>query len=204
MSLRHRSSVPLLGAALVLAFGLSPLVSLHAQTASDAAPARASGAMLQTGQVETTARVVSVDAANNSVTLRGVRGNQLTIDVDPAVANVSKLAPGDQVNVLYKEAVLVRADKTGTRGIRSRVDTVAVTPASGGVAVTAHSVQVVATVQKIDRKNRKVTLRGPRHTVVVAVPADMPLESLKVGDSIRADYVTATAIEVTRNGQRVE
>ncbi|HTR06164.1 MAG TPA: hypothetical protein VMJ11_05790 [Paraburkholderia sp.] len=205
MALRYRSSAPLLGAVLVLALGVSPHVPLRAQTASDAAPASApGGAMLQAGALATTAKVVSVDAASNAVTLRGARGDQVTVDVDPAVANVSKLAPGDQVNIVYKQAVLLRADKVATRGIRSRVDTVATEPASGGIAVAAHSVQVVATVQKIDRKNRKVTLRGPRHTVVVTAPADISLESLKVGDSIRADYVSATAVEVTRNGQPVQ
>ncbi|HEV3430947.1 MAG TPA: hypothetical protein VG320_23970 [Paraburkholderia sp.] len=178
---------------------------LYAQTASapDAAASVPTG-VLQTGEVQTVAHVVSVDAAANAVTLRGPHGKQVTVAVDPAVANVSKLAPGDQVNIVYKEALLLRADKVDTKGIRARVETTAETPASGGVTVAAKAVQVVATVQKIDRKQRKVTLRGPTRTMVVGVPPDVPLEKLKVGDSIRADYVGATAVEVMRNGARVE
>ncbi|RAR65239.1 hypothetical protein C7401_104355 [Paraburkholderia unamae] len=204
MSMRYRTSAPLLGAVLVLAFGASPLVPLYAQTASEAAPASAPGGLLQVGEISGTATVVSIDAANNAVTLRGDNGKQETISVDPAVGNVSKLAPGDKLDILYREAVLLRADKVSTKGIRSRVETVATSPASEGVVAKARAIQVVATVQKIDHKNRKVTLRGPRHTVVVAVPQDVPIGSLKVGDSIRADYVGATAVQVTRNGQRVE
>lgn len=204
MSTRYRSYAPLLGAVLVLALGVSPHVPLRAQTASDAAPESAPNATLQIGEVQTTATVVSIDPATNSVTLRGARRNLVTVSVDPTIGDVSKLKPGDHVNILYKEALLLRADKVATRGIRSRVDTVATTPASGGMAATAHSVQVVATVEKIDRKSRKVALRGPRRTVVVVAPPDVPLESIKVGDSIRADYVGATAVQVTRAGQSLQ
>jgi Cu/Ag efflux protein CusF len=203
MSLRYRSSVPLIGAVLIVALGVSPHVPLRAQT-TPPDPASASGATLQMGEAELVATVVSTDAANNAVTLRGARRNVVTVTVDPTVGDVSKLKPGDQVKVFYKEALLLRADKVSTRGIRSRVDTVATTPASGGVAATARSVEVVATVQKIDRKSRKVALRGPTRTVVVVAPPDVSLESLKVGDSVRADYVGATAIRVTRNGQPLE
>jgi Cu/Ag efflux protein CusF len=199
-------------AAIVIAIAVAAMTlcaPLYAQNApaSDAqpaAPASVPAGMVQVGEIETVAHVVSVDAASNSVTLRGERGNQTVVAVDPKVANVSKLAPGDQVNILYKEALLLRADKVDSKGIRARVETVAQTPASDGVTATARSVQVVATVQKIDRKHRKVTLRGPNRTVVVHVPNDVPLEKLKVGDSIRADYVGATAVEVTRNGERVQ
>lgn len=204
MSTRYRSSAPLLGAVLVLALGVSPHVPLRAQTASDAAPESSPNATLEIGEVQTTATVVSIDAATNSVTLRGARRNLVTVAVDPTIGDVSKLKPGDHVNILYKEALLLRAEKVATRGIRSRVDTVVTTPASGGVASTARSVQVIATVEKIDRKSRKVALRGPRRTVVVVAPPDVPLESIKVGDSIRADYVGATAIQVTRDGQGLQ
>ncbi|WP_322045737.1 hypothetical protein [Paraburkholderia sp. J67] len=206
-------SKPLLSVLAVMAAmaGSAPLYAQDAAAPDAAAPdasapaaASAPTGLLQVGEVQTVAHVVSVDAATNSVTLRGQQGKQVTVAVDPAVGNVSKLAPGDQVNIVYKEALLLRADKVDTKGIRERVVTTASTPASDGVTATARSVQVVATVQKVDRKHRKVTLRGPTRTVVVNVPQDVPIGSLKVGDSIRADYVGATAVEVLRNGERVQ
>jgi Cu/Ag efflux protein CusF len=203
MSINDRSRDVLRLSAVLAALLVS--APLYAQTASapDAAASAPVG-LLQVGEVQTVAHVVSVDAANNAVTLSIPHRGQVTVAVDPAVANVSKLAPGDQVNMLYRDALLLRADKVDTKGIRARVETTATTPASDGIAATARSVQVVATVQKIDRKHRKVTLRGPTRTVVVNVPNDVPIEKLKVGDSIRADYVGATAVEVMRNGARVE
>lgn len=185
--------------------GLAITAPFCAQTAAAAdTAASAPAGVLQLGEIQTVAHVVKVDPATNSVTLRGQSGKAVTVAVDPAVANVSKLAPGDQVNILYKDALLLRADKVDTKGIRERVETTAATPTSDGVTATARSVQVVATVQKIDHKNRKVTLRGPTRTVVVNVPKDVPMGTLKVGDNVRADYVGATAVEVTRNGERVQ
>lgn len=201
----HSGYLLRVSAVLAALTSLTVCVPLYAQTASvpDAAASAPVG-VLQTGEVQTVAHVVSVDATANTVTLRGAQGRQMTVAVDPAVANVSKLAPGDQVNIVYKEALLLRADKVDAKGIRARVETTAETPASGGVTAAARAVQVVATVQKIDRAHRKVTLRGPTRTVVVGVPQDVPIEKLKVGDSIRADYVGATAVQVVRNGARVE
>jgi hypothetical protein len=52
---------------------------------------------------------------------------------------------------------------------------------------------------KIDRKNRLVTLRGPRHQQVLRAASDIPLDELKVGDSVRAEFVSAVAVEVVRD-----
>jgi hypothetical protein len=71
-------------------------------------------------------------------------------------------------------------------------------PASAGVTSSAHRVRVVATVTKIDRKNRLVTLRGPRHQQVLQATQDVPLDKLKVGDSVRAEFVAAVAVELVR------
>jgi Cu/Ag efflux protein CusF len=74
----------------------------------------------------------------------------------------------------------------------------------GGASTQTRHVEVVATVQKIDRKKREVTLRGPQHTVVLQVSQDVPLKKIKVGDSIRATYVSATAVQITRNGTPIK
>jgi Cu/Ag efflux protein CusF len=62
----------------------------------------------------------------------------------------------------------------------------------------------VATVQKIDRKLRIVTLRGPERTMMVEVPPDIPLQNLKVGENIRAEFASAAAIQITRDGKPIK
>jgi Cu/Ag efflux protein CusF len=78
------------------------------------------------------------------------------------------------------------------------VETTAAIPASAGYASSAHSVKVVATVMKIDRKTRMVTLRGPKHQQVLRAAKGISLDRLKVGDSVRAEFVSAAAVELVR------
>lgn len=146
------------------------------------------------------ARVVEIHPDSNSVTLRGPQGNLSVIDVNPDVADVKKLQVGDIVNIAYQKAVLIGVDKLAASGIRKRIDTELAQPASGGVVASARRVEVVATVQKIDRKNRTVTLRGPTRTETLDVAPDISLEALKVGDSVRAVFVSAAAASVSRDG----
>jgi Cu/Ag efflux protein CusF len=206
MRKRHRSAS--LGVVAALVFATAGLAaSLHAATAwgADDAPSAANdhGAVLGTSVFETRGRVVSVDPDNNSITLTGERGTRFTFEVEPEVADVSKLAPGDQVDVVYRHALLLRVDRDGSSGVRSRVDTTTTTPATGGVSTTTHSVEVTATIRKIDRARRRVTLRGPSEAIELDVPPNVEIGTLRVGQKVRASYVTQSAVKVTRDGQPV-
>ena len=151
-----------------------------------------------------TAHIVKIDADNNEVTIRGPRGETTIVDVDPDVGDVKKLKVGDEVHISYKGALLLTADKVDAKGVRSRVESQTTTPEQGGASTQTRHVEVVATVQKIDRKKRQVTLRGPERTVVLQVSEEVPLTRIKVGDSIRATYVSATAVQITRNGTPIK
>ena len=76
------------------------------------------------------ARVVAIDPATNSVTLRGPQGGEETFDVNREAADVSKLHIGDIVTIAYKKAVLVGVDKLAPNGIRQRIDTEVTQPAA--------------------------------------------------------------------------
>jgi hypothetical protein len=143
-------------------------------------------------------QVVAIYPATNSVTLRGPHGHLADVDVNPQLADVRTLRVGDTLNVAYQQALLLQIDKVTTKGVRERIETTAAIPASGGYASSAHRVQIVATVLKIDRKSRMVTLRGPKHQQVLRAAAGIPLNELKVGDSVRAEFVSAAAVEVVR------
>jgi hypothetical protein len=156
-------------------------------------------ALAKADVVHTQVRVAAIDAATNSVTLRGPRGNLADVDVDPALVDVRRLRIGDKLNVAYQQALLVHIDRLAARGVRERVETTVAIPASAGFASSAHRVRVVATVTKIDRRNRIVTLRGPRHQQVLRAAQGIPLDELKVGDSVRAEFVSAMAVALVRD-----
>ncbi|MHB9842004.1 hypothetical protein Q8F57_045330 [Paraburkholderia terrae] len=113
---------------------------------------------------------------------------------------MTRLKIGDHVNVKYARALLLHAEKVDSKGIRKRVDTETTTPLTQGTAKALHTVQVLATIKSIDKRNRMVTLRGATRTVTLVASSALPLSDLKVGDSIRADYIEATVVQITRNG----
>lgn len=179
----------------------SPVFCAHAQESQPASTPQTVGTA---ALVKATARVVHIDTQNNAVALRGPRGNTNVVIVDPAVGDVSKLKIGDEVHIAYEGALLLSAQKVDSRGIRTRIDDLATNPASGGTLVQTRHVEIIATVQKIDRKKRQLTLRGPSRTVTLEASPEVQLEKFKVGDNIRADYTSAKAVQITRNGQVIQ
>ena len=118
------------------------------------------------------------------MTLRGAAGRVAEIAVNPQVGDVSKLQIGDVLTISYRNAVLIHADKVKSNGIRERIDETATVPVTGGVTAEVRRVKVLATIQKIDVKHRKVTLRGPTQTYTFDAAPDVPLAGLKAGDSV--------------------
>jgi Cu/Ag efflux protein CusF len=187
---------------------IAALTVLLAAAAPAFAQAPASGAAPQAvgaaALVHLQARVVEIDAASNSVALQGPHGNIAVLEVNPDVADVKKLQVGEILNIAYQKAVLIGVDRLASNGIRQRVDTELAQPASGGVVASARRVEVVATVQGIDRKHRTITLRGPTRTETLDVAPQVALEQIKVGDSVRAVFVTAIAASVARSDSKAQ
>ncbi|MFM0737313.1 hypothetical protein PQQ51_08730 [Paraburkholderia xenovorans] len=166
--------------------------------AQDALASAAQGIVSAVPPVHVKAQIVGIDPGSRTLTLKGPGGNAVVVLVSQQVEGFDKLKVGDRVDVLYKNALLVKADKvTGKdKGIRARVDTQVYAPASGGFE-SARQVEVLATVQKIDRKKRLVTLRGATQTQTLQVGPDVELHDIKVGDTIHAVFVSAAAVQVT-------
>jgi Cu/Ag efflux protein CusF len=202
MSLQAQSRV--LHTALVRAAAIAAIALAHPVLAQDAASGAAGEARGAATVAEVQAHVVGIDPASNSVALQGPQGRIVEIAVNPEVGDVKKLRIGDTVNIQYRNALVVRATKVKSTGIRERIDTEATIPASGGVTSTARSVQILATIQKIDPKKRQITLRGPNRTEVFELAPDVSLDGLKAGDTVRAEFVSATAIQVLRGGSAVK
>ncbi|MEX3933417.1 hypothetical protein AB4Y32_16690 [Paraburkholderia phymatum] len=195
-------SIRILAIAAACAALAAPAIDARAQDNPASSPA---GNAVGTAAVaEVTARITHIDTDRNEVTIRGPRGNSMIVEVDPDVGDVKKLKVGDQVHISYKGALLMSADKVDSKGVRSRVESQSTTPVEGGASTQKQNIEVVATVQKIDHKKRQVTLRGPNRSVILQVAPDVPLDKIKVGDSVRANYVSATAIQITRDGTPIQ
>jgi Cu/Ag efflux protein CusF len=172
--------------------------------AQDALASSAQGVISEVQPVHIQARIVGIDAAARAVTLQGPAGRTAIVLVSDQVTDFSKLKVGDNVDVLYKNALLVKAEKvTGAdKGIRARVDTQVYQPSSGGYE-SARQVEVLATVQKINNKKRNVTLRGAYQTQTLDVGPDVDLKEIKVGDTVHAVFISAAAVKIMPAGTSV-
>jgi hypothetical protein len=188
----------LLGAT-ALALGAA---SMRTATADETGAQAAPGDLYSgTRVLHTNAIVLAIDTGRNSVTLLEDNGEAADVVVDRSLGDVARLQIGDTVAVTFSRALLLRADKSDSSGIRERVDKGFTTGPSLRSSLSLYRVAAVATVVQIDRDRHLLTLRGPTRTVVLQASKDSQLDGLHPGDSVRVDYVEATAVQILRNGE---
>jgi hypothetical protein len=148
------------------------------------------GKMAAVGTGEIVATVERVDAANRTVSLKGWRGNVVTMHVGEEVRNLPQVKIGDRVVVTYAQALALELKKWGS-GIRERA-----APGERPAGVVGREVKVVADVMVVNMKNQTVTLRGPKQAVTLKLRDPAQLESITAGDRVEATYTEALALAV--------
>lgn len=145
------------------------------------------------------AQIIGIDSGTRTLTLKGAKGRVLPAVVGKQVTNFDTLKIGDRVDVLVKDALLLKAVKASAKddGLRKRVDTSVFASASDASGFAdVREVEIIATVQSINRKNKTITLRGPWHTDTFDLTPELAANKLKAGDTIHAVFISATAVEV--------
>jgi hypothetical protein len=148
--------------------------------------------------VKVTATIAAIDKATRDITLKGPKGNEVTLTAGPDVKNFDQLKVGDQVNVQYVEALTVELKKGGGMAV-ARTDSTGAAGAKPGdkpAGVVGRQVTIVADVVDVNPAKQSITLKGPKRTVdlVVADPAQFKL--IAKGDQVEAKYTQALAITV--------
>jgi hypothetical protein len=148
------------------------------------------------------ATIIGIDKGSRMVTLRGPH-REVTVVVSQDVKNLDQLNIGDKVDIEYKNALLVTAEKvTGKEaGMRKREDKQTVAPSSGpggesGFA-SSRQVEIIATVEHVDTKHHTITLRGPWRTDTMDLLPQFADQKFKKGDTVHAVFVSAAAVKVT-------
>ena len=146
------------------------------------------------------ATVEAIDQASRSVALKYKNGNTYTFIAGPEVKNLAQVQKGDVVTMDYLEAVAVKLRKTASQ-VRERTETEFSQGAALGqkpAGVMGKDVMIVASVEAVDAKAGKVTLRGPKRTVDLRVKDPAVLKGVKVGDMVEAEFAEAFAIKVEK------
>ena len=143
------------------------------------------------------ATVVGIDKNTRTLTLRGEGGKEESFVVGPEVRNFDQITRGDQVIAQYFSAFAISLGPKS--GVRDRIEKIQVERAKLGdkpAAKITRTIVAVGTVKAIAKKDRMVTVKGPKQTVVLKVSKDLDLSKIKVGDEVEAVYIASFAIAV--------
>lgn len=168
------------------------------------APSQSPPSLEKSNLVTLKATVEKIDVEQRLITLKGPKGNMVTLKVDPAVKNLPQVKVGDVVSVKYYQSLLVRVEKPGKtqKGVKVYETLATAKPGQKPAGMAVNSVTVNTVIEAIDKTNETVTLKGPKgntHVVKVRNPAN--LEKVAVGDHVIITYTEALAVAVAKPGK---
>lgn len=146
------------------------------------------------------ATVQAINANERIIILADGEGNVQTIEVDPEVKNFDQIALGDIVTVEYFESVALFLGSPGDKPGKSENQIIQTAEKGDRPAMVAIDVvEIIATVESIDKENSKVKLKGADGNVITLKvdPSMADMEKIKVGNTIHARYTEAVAVSVT-------
>lgn len=157
--------------------------------------------VVMTDVVEAVADVTAVDQAARTVTLKGPKGNVVTLAVPDEAQNFDQVKVGDKVLVRYIEETALFVSGAGGAAGASQRDMVALAPKGGtpGGAV-ASVVEISATVEALSYEERWADLRGPDGKLRrVNVPESVKrFSEVKVGDLVVVRHTEAVALTLQK------
>ena len=148
------------------------------------------------------ATVEAINYKSRMVSLRGPKGNVVTMHVDERARNFHQIKVNDLVEAEYYESIALYVQKhDGSQPAAGEGTDVSLAPLGDKPGVTAVDTMVVkATVIEIDYDARTVVLSIPdgRH-VTLSVDKNAPnFGKVKQGDQVVAQYTQALAIAVRK------
>lgn len=158
-----------------------PMIALLA-VAFVAAPVRAQVAEAES--VTMKASIEAIDKTARTVTLKGPRGNLVTLQAGEAFKRFDQLKVGDVITATFTLAVAARIRKPGDPEPKEVKESL--TPLTEKVGAKAYAEQTITvSVEEIDRTAPSVTVKTPDGRVLsFRVKNVANLKGLKVGDQV--------------------
>jgi len=149
--------------------------------------------------VEVSAKVVGIDNATRTVTLKGPKGDVFDIVASDDVKNFDRIKIGDAVVARYAQALTLELKKTkvAAGGPVVREEAAKAKAGERPAVAGARQVTVIADVVAVDPKASTITLKGPKGKVVTLnVQNPDQFKVVKKGDQVEATYTEALALSV--------
>lgn len=146
------------------------------------------------------ATVEKINKDKREVTLKGENGKTVTIKVPETARNFDQIKTGDIVTAKYTESIAISVRKSDEPPSATGREEITRAPLGEKPAAQRKAtMQINATIEKIDRDDRELTLMGPDgDTRVVKVPKEVKrFDDLKEGDHVVITATESFAIEVS-------
>jgi hypothetical protein len=140
-----------------------------------------------------------VDRAGRMITVRSADGLQTPIYAGPDLPVFDQLARGDRVTIGFYDAYIVEA--TPGAQMKPVQDTTAAAQKAHDTdsASILQQLQLVVTIDEIDRRNNTVTYHdNTKRRVMRGVQRPQLLEGLEPGDVITITYTRARAVSIEK------
>jgi len=150
-------------------------------------------------EIKTEAKIVELDRLNRIAVLRTPTGKLVTVRVPEKVRSFDKVQVGDELVMRYAVATAMEIEPASKSGIRERIDSSnsqVNKPGNLPGVETGRRVEILANITAIDRKAKTMTLRGATRTVTIAIPGNINIAKLKIGDEVHAVITDAIMIDV--------
>jgi hypothetical protein len=178
---RLRNVSGLAAAAALILGGLAPLA---AQTKT------------VTGEQSTiTASVEAIDHGNRTLTLKGPKGNYVTIDVPPSVTRFDTIKVGDKLTATYYENLVLNVQKPGSKPRDSGEAAVTRSDSAKAGVTAAKQRTITAEITAIDMKVPSISFKGPNGWAYSSKVEDKDaLSKVKVGDKVDITWTEALLV----------
>jgi len=185
----------------IIAAALLALASLaYAQKAPPKGTASEKPGYVSVKAVVIKASVEDINKENRTITLKGPRGNLLTVKASDDIKNFNQINKGDEVVARYYESVAIIVDHAkNARPKEIDTESVEVAPlGSKPAGKFVNTEELTAVVSKINYKKRLITLKLPEgEQVTLKVdPSVKKFKKIKKGDEVFVRHTEALAISV--------
>lgn len=151
--------------------------------------------------------VEAVDVEKRLITLKGPQGNVGQYEVGEQVQRLAEIKPGDTIDAEYRVAVVAELREPTTEEKSAPVVEVTTaargTPEEPPAAGISRAVQVVTTIDALDRASQSITVKGPAgNTVNAHIEDPAVFDNLTIGQSIVVTFVETLGLAVQQGAKK--